>query len=101
MSNFEIGHSVLDVRHWFFHQARAFTGGGSGTCSVSGRELGGPTRRSVTGLSRSPPEMVSLSPCTFMPQTFHTPSLLLHHRLSPTTRPLSTISPKRLQLSAQ
>src|SRR2546426_7971965 len=36
--------------------ARSVGGGGAGTATESARAVAGPTRRSVTGFSRSPPE---------------------------------------------
>src|SRR5437773_7435802 len=47
-------------------QARSVAAGAAGMATESARAVGGPTRRSVTGFSRSPPESVSLSPSSFM-----------------------------------
>src|SRR5436309_2982977 len=41
--------------------------GVAGMATESARAVGGPSRRSVTGFSRSPSESVSLSPSSFMP----------------------------------
>src|SRR5256714_1169874 len=52
---------------WPQSGAGSVAGGGAGRATESARALGGPTRRSVTGFSRSPPERVSFSASSFMP----------------------------------
>src|SRR5207245_2084412 len=71
------GMAERDVAGWeqFFQRYTRLTAryaveevrGAAGMATESARAVGGPTRRSVTGFSRSPPESVSLSPSSFMP----------------------------------